>query len=203
MASFFRPPRFLMRDRGAARAVIPESRRVVCYRCAHTLTVSGYAESSSCPNCAGNLRLLPLEIAKGHWGTSLMTTESIVVRPEAQMIANLAIASGDILIEGAVHSMCIAGGSVTIAPTGELRGGIRAARVVILPGARIIGSVIEAPSFALGTIDVDAAARARPGTGVAAQIEFKPFVDPLAPEPAPEPSLRIGSHAPSHLRVVR
>ncbi len=201
MASFFRPPRFLMRERGAARATIPESREVVCYRCASRLTVSGYAESSSCPKCAGNLRLLPLEIVRGHWGASLMTTESILVRAEAQVIANLAIASGDILIEGAMNSMCIAGGSVTIAPTGELRGGIRAARVIILPGARIIGSVIEAPSFALGKVDVDAAARARPGTGAAAQIEFKPWHDPLAASD-PDP-IKIGPRQAQRLRVVR
>lgn len=174
MASFFKPPRFLMRDRAAARAVVPQSRDVVCYRCAATLPVSGYAESASCPRCAGNLRLLPLDITKGHWGTSIMTTESIVVHPEAQVIANLAIASGNILIEGSVHAMCISGGTVKITQTGELKGGIRAARVIIEPGARIIGSVIESPSTALGRIDVDAASRARPGTGPAAQIELKP-----------------------------
>lgn len=165
-----------MRDRASARTVVPQSRDVVCYRCGATLPVSGYAESASCPNCAGNLRLLTLDIEKGHWGTSLMTTESITVHPEAQVIANLAIASGDILIAGNVHAMCISGGTVTITSTGELKGGLRAARVIIEPGARIIGSVIESPSNALGKIDVDAASRARPGTGVAAQIELKPSV---------------------------
>lgn len=176
MASFFKPPRFLMRDRAAARVVVPQSRDVVCYRCGATLPVSGYAESASCPKCAGNLRLLTLDITKGHWGTSLMTTESITVHPEAQVIANLAIASGNILVSGSVNAMCIAGGTVTITETGELKGGLRAARVIIEPGARIIGSVIESPSNALGRIDVDAAARARPGTGPASQIELKPSV---------------------------
>lgn len=203
MASFFKPPRFLMRDRAAPRAEVPQSREVVCYRCAATLPVSGYAESASCPRCAGNLRLLPLEITRGHWGTSLLTTESIIVHPEAQVMANIAVASRDITIAGSIHSMCIAGGTVTITATGELRGGIRAARVIIQPGARIIGSVIESPSIALGTLDIDAAARARPGTGPAAQIELKPFEDPLAPPP-PEPTIRIaGSIEPKRLRVVR
>jgi hypothetical protein len=177
MASFFKPPRFLMRDRGASRPVIAQSRDVVCYRCSSTLPVSGYAESASCPMCAGNLRLMPIEVHKGHWGTSLMTTESIIVHPEAQVIANISVASGDIRIDGSANTMCISGSTVTISSSGELRGGVRAARVVIEPGARIIGSVIESPSTALGSLDIDAAARARPGTGPASQIKL------LEPEP--------------------
>jgi hypothetical protein len=204
MASFFRPPRFLMRDRGAARPVVPQSREVVCYRCAATLPVSGYAESASCPKCAGNLRLLPIEVTKGHWGTSLLTTESIVVHPDAQVIANISVASGSITISGSVHSMCIAGGTVTITETGELRGGVRAARVVVLPGAKIIGSVIESPSKALGSLDIDAASRARPGTGPASQIEIKPFVDPLGEDDESiEPTIVFPSSAKPRLRVVR
>ena len=204
MASFFRPPRFLMRERGAARAVVPQSREVVCYRCAAKLTVSGYAESASCPKCAGNLRLLPIEVTKGHWGTSLLTTESIIAHPNAQVIANISVASGDITISGSVHSMCIAGGTVTVTETGELRGGVRAARVVILPGAKIIGSVIESPSKALGSLDIDASSRARPGTGPASQIEIKPFEDPLAtPDESAPPTIVFPSSPKPRLRVVR
>jgi len=192
-----------MRDRAAPRVEIPRTRDVVCYRCAGVHSVSGYAESSSCPKCSGSLRLLPLEITKGHWGTSLLTTETISVHSEAQVIANLAVASGDILLAGSMHAMCISGGTVTITETGELRGGIRAAKLIIHPGAKIIGSVIESPSLALGRIDIDAAIRARPGTGPASQIEIKPFEDPLAPPPPPEPTIRIGSIEPKRLRVVR
>ncbi|NQX95790.1 MAG: polymer-forming cytoskeletal protein [Erythrobacter sp.] len=162
--------------------MIPQTRDVVCYRCGASLPVSGYAESASCPKCAGNLRLLPIEITKGHWGTSLLTTESIVVHEDAQLIANISVASGDIRIDGSAQTMCIAGGTVTISSTGELRGGVRAARIVIEPGAKIIGSVIESPSAALGTLDIDAAARARPGTGPASQIEVL-TTDQVAEEP--------------------
>jgi len=207
MASFFKPPRFLMRDKGSARTAIPESRTVICYRCAKTLTVSGYAESSSCPHCAGNLRLLPIEITKGHWGSSIMTTESVHVHPEAKLIANLVIASHDILIEGVVQGMCICGGTATITPTGELKGGIRAAQLIIQPGAKIEGSIVEAPSIALGKINVEAAARARPGTGPASQIEFKHFDldDALGKttEIQPDRSIQIKHAYPPKLRVVR
>jgi len=137
-----------------------------------------------------------------------MTTEQIRVHPEAQVIANLTIASGDVLIEGAVNSMCISGGTVRLTPTAELKGGVRAERVIIEPGARIIGSVIESPSLALGKVDVDAAIRARPGTGVAAQIEFKAFAEPQEAadderdDSIPEP-IRLHTHHHPRLRVVR
>lgn len=208
MASFFKPPRFLMRDRGSPRIAVPESRQVTCYRCTKTSIVSGYAESSSCPHCAGNLRLLPIEIIKGHWGSSIMTTESVLVHEHAKVIANLVVASHDIIIEGAIHSMCVCGGTAIVRSTGELKGGVRAAQLIIEPGATIEGSIVESPSTALGTIDVDAAARARPGTGPAAQIEF------LSVPPNPHPTHQIIEHKrlepivvpkdrPPRLRVVR
>jgi len=208
MASFFKPPRFLMRDRGAARSPNYESRTVTCYRCAKTAVVSGFAESASCPHCAGNLRLIPIEVTKGHWGSSLMTTESIMVHPEAKVIANLMVASHDIVIEGSVHSMCICGGTATLSPTAQLKGGVRANTLVIQPGATIEGSIFESPSCALGKLDVDAASRARPGTGPAAEIEFKPNQEPsvngqLDVLSVPlETNLRFNPHLPK-LRVVR
>lgn len=207
MASFFRPPRFLMRERGATRTVIPESRSVICYRCAQSSTVSGFAESSSCPHCAGNLRLLPIDIPDGHWGSSIMTTESILIQPQAKVIANLLIASQDIRIEGAVQGMCICGGTATITSTGELKGGVRAATLIIEPGATIEGSIVEAPSLALGSVNVDAATRARPGTGPASQIEFKHFdLDQALGKNTQDQSnqpILLHQPTPHRLRVVR
>lgn len=208
MATFFKPPRFLMRDRASARNATPQSRTVTCYRCAKSLSVSGFAESASCPHCAGNLRLLPIEITKGHWGTSIMTTQSVHVHPEAKLIANLIIASHDILIEGVVQGMCICGGTATLTPTAELKGGIRAAQLIIQPGATIEGSIVEAPSLALGQVDVDAAARARPGTGPASQIEIKtPNNSPQEPnfpiQTASDQPFLIRPASPPRLRVVR
>lgn len=203
MASFFKPPPFLMRNRAAKRVRVPESRQVVCYRCAKSLTVSGYAESSSCPHCNGSLRLIAYDITNGHWGSSIMTTESVRVHPEAQVIANVIVASGDIVIEGSVKAMCICGGTAHVTATGELRGGIRAGCLVVEAGATLEGTIIEAPSRALGRVDVENAARARPGTGAAAQIECKPFRDPLAPPPAEEATILITNPTHPRLRVVR
>jgi hypothetical protein len=137
-----------------------------------------------------------------------MTTESVLVHEQAKIIANLVVASRDIYIDGAVHAMCVCGGTATITSTGELKGGVRAKQLIIQPGATIEGSIVESPSKALGTIDVDASSRARPGTGPAAQVEFKPaqiatlnlnqMIEPKEDHPR-----KIYPHYPPRLRVVR
>ncbi len=131
-----------------------------------------------------------------------MTTESVLVHPQAKVIANLVIASHNIRIEGAIQSMCICGGTATLTSTGELKGGIRAAQLIIEPGATIEGSIVEAPSIALGTIDVEAATRARPGTGPASQIEFKPAHAKIDNHPLPDQPIPTPSAHPPRLRVV-
>lgn len=204
MASFFKPPRFLLRERASKR---PDPHAVVivrCYRCGRGLEVSAFAESGSCPHCAGNLRFGDLVIDKGHWGGSLITTGNIHIHQGAKVQANLLIASGDITIDGLVEGMCIAGGTTRITPTGELRGGTRTAQLIIDPGALIRGSLFETPSDALGSIDVDAAMRARPGKGPASKIEFK---HPRRTVPVPETIVEHKAAAlppsPPRLRVVR
>lgn len=137
-----------------------------------------------------------------------MTTESVHVHEQAKIIANLVVASHDILVEGVVHAMCICGGTVRITSNAELKGGIRAAQLIIEPGAKIEGSIIESQSKALGTLDVDAASRSKPGTGPAAQIEFKSTI--LASkkmnqmiEPKDDHPFFIHPSHPPRLRVVR
>lgn len=99
--------------------------------------------------------------------------------------------------------MIIAGGTVRIASGGELRGGARCRTLVVDPGALIRGGPFEAPSDALGTIDIDTAARSVPGKGPAAkvealaansamEIEGKPLVITAPQTPAgPPPRLRV------------
>ncbi len=203
MATFFRPPRFLLRDRASKRPDPHATRVVRCYRCGGILEVSAHAESGSCPHCAGNLRLVDISVTKGHWGTSLLTTGSIHIHPHAKVAANLLIASGDITIEGIVDAMCISGGKTHITETGQLQGGTRTAQLIVDPGALIRGSLFETPSDALGKVDVDAAVRARPGKGPASEIAFKhakrnqPTPKILSTQPTTAPT------GPPRLRVVR
>jgi len=174
MATFFKPPRFLIRERAAPRQVSNTPIEVTCYRCAKPSTHSPFAETASCPHCAGRLQIGDVHIQQGHWGTSIQTTGSVIIDEAAQVHANLIICSGDLHIAGKVHAMCICGGRATISETADVQGGIRTPRLDLQPGSVIRGCLIETQSRALGMVDVDRAMRSAPGKGQAAQIELKP-----------------------------
>lgn len=188
-------------ERAAPRQPAHALRLVRCYRCAGAFEASVHAESTSCPRCAGAVRIPDVTVRTGHWGGSIQTAGSVRVLPGCTVRAGLIVASGDILIEGRVHAMLIAGGAVRVTSQGELRGGARCKTLVIDPGALVRGGPFEAPSDALGTVSIDAAARVVPGRGPAAdvagtrsattEIEPKPLVVTLPPPGTPR------------LRVVR
>ncbi len=176
MATFFKPPRFLLRDRPAARAQSTTPIQVICYRCAKQSSHSPFAETGSCPHCAGQLRFGDIHITKGHWGTSIQTTGSVTIDQHAQVNANLILCSGNLFIAGQVHAMCISGGQTTISQTAEIKGGIQTPRLNLQPGATLQNCLIKTHASTLGIIDVDAAIRSAPGKGQAGQIEPKPIV---------------------------
>lgn len=186
-------------ERAAPRLPAHATRVLRCYRCGASFEASAFAESTSCPKCAGAVRTPDLVLDKGHWGGSIQTAGTVRVPPGSTVRSSLIVASGDVIIEGRVYAMIIAGGTVRIASGGELRGGARCRTLAVDPGALIRGGPFEAPSDALGTIDIDTAARSVPGKGPAAhiealaiEIEGKPLIitAPQAP-PGPPPRLRV------------
>jgi cytoskeletal protein CcmA (bactofilin family) len=183
MATFFRPPRFLIRTRAAARPQSAAPIEVTCYRCAKSSKHSPFAESASCPHCAGRLCIGDVHIEDGHWGTSIQTTGSVTIGEHAQVQTNLIICSGDLHIAGKVHAMCATAGTTTIAQTAELLGGLRTSRLILEAGATIRNCLIQTKSDAIGNLDVEAAMRTAPGKGQSAQIEFKPIAAPLKRNP--------------------
>lgn len=194
MASFFRPPRFLVRDRAAPRQAPRPNLEALCYRCGHTSSHTPYAESGSCPKCAGRLEFGDRTIEHGHWGTSLQTTGSVVIALGAQVTANLIICSGDLTIAGKVHAMCICAGRATILDTADIRGGIRCHALELEPGASISACLIETRSNAIGTVDVDAAMRTAPGKGTYATFEIKRPVRPIQADESVAARLFPGKH---------
>lgn len=180
MATFFKPPRFLIRERAAPRPQSTAPVEVTCYRCAKSSTHSPFAETATCPHCAGRLQIGDVHIKEGHWGTSIQTTGNVIIDQNAQVHANLIICSGNLIIAGKVHAMCICGGTATIAQSADLQGGVRTPSLILQPGATIRGCLIETQSSALGIVDVTAAMRSAPGKGQAAQIELKPIAAPIA-----------------------
>lgn len=191
-------------ERAAPRHPAHATRVVRCYRCNNTFEASAFAESTSCPKCAGAVRLPDLILNKGHWGGCLQTAGTVRVPAGATVRASLIIASGDILIEGRVYAMLISGGTVRIAANAELRGGARCRTLVVDPGALIRGGPFEAPSAALGTVDVDAAARVIPGRGPAADVPGTRTAANLQTEVEPKPLVvMIPPPNTPRLRVVR
>jgi len=180
MATFFKPPRFLIRQRAAPRPQSTAPVEVTCYRCAKQSTHSPFAETATCPHCAGRLCIGDVHITTGHWGTSIQTTGNVLIDQHAQVTTNLIICSGNLTIAGKVHAMCICGNNAYIADTADIQGGIRTSHLNLQPGATIRGCLIETQSSALGIIDVDTAMRTAPGKGQAAQIELKPLTAPIS-----------------------
>lgn len=185
----FRPS---LLERAAPRLPAHATRVVRCYRCGRSFEASAFAESTGCPGCGGAVRLPDLVLDKGHWGGSVQTAGSVLVPEGATVRSSLIVASGDVTIEGCVHAMLLCGGTVRVGPNGQLRGGARCRVLVVDPGAVIRGGPFEAPSDALGTVNIEAAARAVPGKGPAARV--------AAMEPAP---VVVMAPARPVLRVIR
>ncbi len=187
----FRPS---LLERAAPRLPAHATRVVRCYRCGRSFEASAFAESTVCPGCGGAVRLPDMVLGRGHWGGSVQTAGTVLVPEGATVRSSLIVASGDITIEGKAHAMLISGGTIRVGARGELRGGARCRVLVVDPGAVVRGGPFEAPSDALGTVDIDAAARAVPGKGPAAWVE-------ALEEPAPEPVVVMRAVKPP-LRVV-
>ena len=179
----FRPPRFLIRERAAPRPTQPAQLEITCYHCARPSTHSAHAETGSCPHCARHLRFGDHRIEHEHWGTSVLTTGSVHITPAGAVRANLVVCARDLVIEGTVHAMCLVGGRATIARGAVIHGGIRTASLDLEPGAIIRSCLIETRSRALGTVDLDHAARSAPGKGPLARPDIEPTVRPAAPDP--------------------
>lgn len=205
----FRRTRPTLADRNAPRLPAHATRVLRCYRCGASFEASAFAESTSCPRCSGAVRIPDVIVEGGHWGGSIQTAGRVVVPVSCTVRSSLIVASGDIVIEGKVHAMLLAGGTVRVASTGELRGGARCRTLIVEPGALIRGGPFETPSEALGTVDIDAAARAVPGRGPAARVpalqaQADPQPDPRhGPDPRPPVIVTLPAPDTRRLRVVR
>ncbi|MBL4808791.1 MAG: polymer-forming cytoskeletal protein [Phycisphaerales bacterium] len=201
MATFFKPPRFLIRDRAVPRPQSTKPIEVTCYRCAKSSHHSPFAETATCPHCAGRLCIGDVHITQGHWGTSIQTTGSVTIEENAQVNANLIICSGNLHIAGKLHAMCICGTNTIITKSADIQGGIRTAHLHIQPGATIRGCLIETQSHALGIIDVETAMRNAPGKGQAAQIELKPLAVPISTNQDIAARIYPGKKGPKQARL--
>lgn len=193
-------------ERNAPRLPAHATRVLHCYRCGKAFEASAFAESTGCAKCGGAVRIPDVTIDKGHWGGAIQTAGRVHVLPGCTVRSSLIVASGDVLIEGTVHAMIIAGGKVHITASGQLRGGARCRTLIIEPGAIVFGGPFESHAEVLGTIDIETAARSTPGKGPAARVpglqgEIEPKPAPPEPVVVRIPLTRRADDLP-RLRVV-
>ncbi|MFK7884652.1 MAG: polymer-forming cytoskeletal protein [Phycisphaerales bacterium] len=172
-------------DRNAPRLPAHATRAIRCYRCGSSFETSAFAESTCCASCGGAVRVPNITVDRGHWGGSLQTAGCLHVTAGSTVRANLVVASGDILIDGTVHAMLIAGGTIRVTQHAQLRGGARCKTLIIEPGAIVQGGPFESHSDALGKVDIEMASRAVPGKGPAADVEALQIGQESQIEPKP------------------
>lgn len=195
-------------ERSAPKLPAHATRVLRCYHCGRSFEASAFAESTGCAKCGGPVRIPDITIETGHWGGALQTAGRVHVTPGSTVRASLIVASGDVLIEGTVHAMIVSGGQVHVTKEGQLRGGARCKTLIVEPGAIVFGGPFESHSNALGSIDIETAARSTPGKGPAArvpglesQIEPKPAPSPVIVPPVRLPKTQRADGLP-RLRVV-
>ncbi|MEM9372974.1 MAG: polymer-forming cytoskeletal protein [Planctomycetota bacterium] len=189
MLSRLRRIRPTLAERRAPKLPAHATRVLRCYHCGGSFEASAFAESTGCSRCGGAVRIPDITIDRGHWGGALLTAGRVHVLPGSTVRASLIVASGDVLIDGAVHAMVLSGGRVHVTATGRLRGGARCRSLVVEPGAVVLGGPFESHAEVLGSVDIETAARSTPGKGPAARVPA--LESEVEPKPAPPPIIRF------------
>jgi len=110
-----------------------------------------------CPHCKQRLIIEDFKIKTYHASRSFATCGDIVV--EKGGIVSAPICVQNLTVRGEVKGNVEARGCVNIASTGQLRGDIRAPKLVVAPGARLNGFLRIGPdSPTMGTADQSARA---------------------------------------------
>lgn len=128
---------------------------VRCHHCGSWIDVPGRSQTSSCPRCYRQITTADVHVRKVHWGGSLRTCGRLFVGERGRVITKLAIASAGAEIRGSFEGLLVAGGPVLVAATGLVRGGIRAPRLIVEPGAILEGGPFALPADPIGSIDLE------------------------------------------------
>lgn len=128
---------------------------VLCTHCGGQTDVAKRAMSVFCPHCKQRLILEDYKVKSYHASRLFATCGDIVV--EKGGIVSAPIRVQNLTVKGEVKGNVDARGCVTIASTGQLRGDVRAPRLVVDSGARLDGFVRITPDGADDAM--------KPGTG--------------------------------------
>jgi cytoskeletal protein CcmA (bactofilin family)/ribosomal protein S27E len=144
-------------------------RRITCFDCGAELDVAASAESTMCKRCSHHIDLRDYHIANAV-SKNFKTKGAFVIEPKGYVF-NTEIIAGDAVIKGRLLGRLEAERSLTIYSTAEIKGGFKAARLVIPAanhfrwqepikvGAAEIAGEIVANLHADGTIILKSTAR--------------------------------------------
>ncbi len=130
---------------------LESARSVRCYHCGEENEVSPKAQSVSCHACYQQLNTADIGVRAMHWGGSLRTTGVVVLHRKARVVCHDIVASLGVRVLGQVEADIRSGGPVYVGPEAELKGAVRASKLIIESGAIVSGGPFCVPSpFVLG-----------------------------------------------------
>ncbi len=116
---------------------IRQTRLAKCTHCTEEFEVAQKAMSVFCPHCKKRVILEDFKIRTYHATRLFATCGDVLVEKKGFVSAPMRVEN--LTIKGRVQGDIKARGCVTIASTGEMRGDIRAPRLVVAGGAKLNG----------------------------------------------------------------
>lgn len=118
---------------------LESARSVRCYHCGAENEVSPKAQSVSCRACYQQLNTADIAVRAMHWGGSLRTTGVVVIHRKARVVCHDIVASLGVRVLGHVESDIRSGGPVYLGPEAEVKGAVRASKLIVEGGALLSG----------------------------------------------------------------
>ncbi len=120
-------------------------RGVMCYHCGHEQEVPSRAQTATCLACFKQLSIPDIAVRALHWGGGLRTCGEIMIHRKAKVVCQSVIATGDVRILGHLEAEVRSGGTVYVGPEAVLKGAVRAAKLIVEPGAEMSGGPFVVP----------------------------------------------------------
>lgn len=120
-------------------------RTVRCYHCDHECQVPAQGMTVTCSHCYKQISLEDISVRAMHWGGSLRTTGVIVIHRKARAVSQEVVASLGVRVLGTLEANIRSGGPVFIGAAATFKGAINAPRLIVEPGAQLLGGPFRVP----------------------------------------------------------
>ncbi len=116
-----------------------------CYHCGNSIKIPASAMTVTCPECYKQLNLEDISVRAMHWGGSLRTTGVVIIHKKARAVCNDVIASQGVRILGSLEASVRSAGPVYLGPNATVKGAINAPKLIVEPGAQLLGGPFRVP----------------------------------------------------------